>query len=30
MSLINGEAIQSKRLTAELIVRKSSAAPKAA
>ena len=29
MNLINGEAIQSKRLTAELIVRKSSAAPKA-
>ena len=30
MNLINGETIQSKRLTAELIVRKSSAAPKAA
>ena len=29
MSLINGETIQSKRLTAELVVRKSSAAPKA-
>jgi len=30
MSLINGETIQSKRLTAELIVRKSSTAPKTA